>query len=192
MDNIYGYPNSYIPVSPGTIYPNTSTYQRSWQQYQSPQPTTATPQYSQTQPINSYMIWVQGESGAKAYVLPNNTTLPLWDSESQTIYIKSVDSSGKPSMTILDYVDRNAPEKNNDEEKVEYATKEQVTSLSEQFEYLSKQIATLSKFATKDQFDCLNGQLDNLSGQIDDIENRLLVFSKPQNTNGNNKRGGGK
>jgi len=68
---------------------------------------------------------VQGESGAKAYVLQNGSTLPLWDSEQQTIYIKSVDANGKPSMTILDYTERGADEqKVEDKKSVEYATKE--------------------------------------------------------------------
>ena len=54
------------------------------------------------QPINS-MIWVQGEAGAKSYLISPNTTVPLWDSEAQSIYLKTSDASGMPSMKILDY-----------------------------------------------------------------------------------------
>lgn len=61
------------------------------------------PQVSQN---SSPMIWVQGETGAKSYLLAPNTTLPLWDSENQTIYLKSADASGMPSMKILDYTIR--------------------------------------------------------------------------------------
>lgn len=68
------------------------------------------PQYSQQPQVqnsqNNPMIWVQGETGAKSYLLAPNTTLPLWDSERQTIYLKSTDASGMPSMKVLDYTIR--------------------------------------------------------------------------------------
>ena len=36
-----------------------------------------------------------------------NTSVTLWDSEAHTIYIKSANASGLPSMTIIDYTIRN-------------------------------------------------------------------------------------
>lgn len=61
----------------------------------------------QTAPAqNGPMIWVQGEASAKSYLLAPNTTLPLWDSENQVIYLKSTDASGMPSMKVLDYTIR--------------------------------------------------------------------------------------
>lgn len=52
----------------------------------------------------SAIIWVQGESGAKAYpVVPNNSVL-LMDSESSVFYIKSTDNSGMPlPLRIFEY-----------------------------------------------------------------------------------------
>ena len=52
------------------------------------------------------IIWVSGEAGAKAYLVAPNNTVQLWDSESQTIYLKSADASGMPSMKVLDYTIR--------------------------------------------------------------------------------------
>ena len=52
------------------------------------------------------IIWVQGEAGAKSYLVAPNTTVQLWDSENNVIYLKSADSSGLPSMRILDYTIR--------------------------------------------------------------------------------------
>lgn len=52
------------------------------------------------------IIWVQGEAGAKSYMVAPNTTVALWDSETQTIYLKSADASGMPSMRVLDYTIR--------------------------------------------------------------------------------------
>lgn len=86
----------------------------------------------QTTPTNG-MIWVQGESGAKSYLLAPNTTLPLWDSESQTIYLKTADASGMPSMKVLDYTIRenaNLPLQTPLSDKgKEYATKEELEAL---------------------------------------------------------------
>ena len=52
------------------------------------------------------IIWVQGEAGAKSYLVAPNTTVQLWDSENQVIYLKSADASGMPSMKIIDYTIR--------------------------------------------------------------------------------------
>lgn len=82
-----------------------ATYQPYYQQFQQPvfQPTQAAQQ-------NSGITWVQGEAGAKSYLVAPNTTVQLWDSENQVIYLKSADASGMPSMKVLDYTIRsNAP-----------------------------------------------------------------------------------
>lgn len=54
----------------------------------------------------SNLIWVQGESGAKSFLVAPNTTVQLWDSEAQVIYLKSADATGMPTMKILDYTVR--------------------------------------------------------------------------------------
>lgn len=53
-------------------------------------------------PTNS-RVWVQGEGGAKSYLVAPNTTQDLWDSERPVIYVKSADASGMPTMKIIDY-----------------------------------------------------------------------------------------
>ena len=74
--------------------------------YQMPQ-MQQVPQMPQQQ-SDSPFIWVQGEAGAKSYLIAPNKTIPLWDSEAQTIYLKSADASGMPSMKILDYTIRDS------------------------------------------------------------------------------------
>lgn len=60
--------------------------------------------YQQTkQQMNSNLIWVQGEAGAKSYMVAPNNTVQLWDSEAQRIYLKSADASGMPSIKTLEY-----------------------------------------------------------------------------------------
>lgn len=74
--------------------------------YATPYYYNPTAQANPTQPNNS-IIWVQGEAGAKSYLVAPNNTVQLWDSEANTIYLKSADASGMPSMKILDYKVRN-------------------------------------------------------------------------------------
>ena len=78
-------------------------------QFQQMQPTQMPGglQGTQMPPANqSGIIWVQGEAGAKSYLVAPNSTVQLWDSEKQTIYLKSADASGMPSMKTLDYTIR--------------------------------------------------------------------------------------
>lgn len=101
--------------------------------YQMPQIQQPMPQQPQQQ--NASMVWVQGEAGAKSYLLAPNYTLPLWDSEAQVIYLKSTDASGMPSMKILDYTIRdanNAPKTPLNDKEVEYVTKDELTAFKEE------------------------------------------------------------
>lgn len=61
------------------------------------------PQLPQSEPIK----WVQGEEGAKAYLVAAGNTVLLMDSENPTFYLKSTDMSGMPMpMKIFDYTER--------------------------------------------------------------------------------------
>lgn len=75
-----------------------------------PQQQAYVPQMPQAQPQqqSNGIIWVQGEAGAKSFMVAPNTTVQLWDSEDQVIYLKSADASGMPTMKILDYTIRQA------------------------------------------------------------------------------------
>ena len=57
---------------------------------------------------NSFVQWVQGENAAKSFPIAPNTSVPLFDSEANVIYIKSADASGMPSIKILDYTVRDS------------------------------------------------------------------------------------
>lgn len=91
------------------------------------------PNYQYQQPQNnSSLIWVSGEAGAKAYLVAPNTTVQLWDSEKNVVYIKSADASGMPSMKILDYTVRESEmtQKQTFTDKANnYATKDDIASL---------------------------------------------------------------
>lgn len=75
--------------------------------YYHPNQPSAYSTFQNVGPAQNGIIWVQGEAGAKSYLVAPNNTVQLWDSESQTIYLKSADASGMPSMKVLDYKIRN-------------------------------------------------------------------------------------
>lgn len=121
------------------------------------QPMYTYPQQVQQQPVsnNSSIIWVQGEAGAKSYLVAPNNTVQLWDSERQTIYLKSADASGMPSMKILDYTIRdnmpvNAPitpavaSDAKDKDSIMYATKDDVRALNERIASIRADIDNLT------------------------------------------------
>ena len=66
------------------------------------------PSQSQQQ-YNSGLIWVQGEAGAKSFILPPNTTVMLMDSENSVFYLKSSDASGMPlPLRVFEYAEKTA------------------------------------------------------------------------------------
>lgn len=108
---------------------------------------------------NNGIIWVQGEAGAKSYLVAPNTTVQLWDSESQTIFLKSADASGMPSMKILDYTIRNqAPvntpinaQASGPINSTDFATHAEIDALTAQIDALRTQVDKLTKGATANE-----------------------------------------
>lgn len=87
---------------------------------------------------NNGIIWVQGEAGAKSYLVAPNNTVQLWDSESQTIYLKSADASGMPSIKILDYKIREATDQKAPALTNSYVTRDELNAFEDE---IRKQIA---------------------------------------------------
>lgn len=56
-----------------------------------------------TQQPSSGLLWVQGESAAKSYLVTPNNTVLLMDSEAPRFYLKSVDMAGMPTMKTFEY-----------------------------------------------------------------------------------------
>ena len=124
-------------------------YPASYQQYYPTQfngyPTqmNVAPTQPTQQQINSNLIWVQGEAGAKSYLVAPNNTVQLWDSERQTIYLKSADASGMPSMRILDYTFRDVPQGSQMAQKpvgVDFPTRDEFNVLKGQIEAIREEL----------------------------------------------------
>lgn len=126
------------------------TYQQYYPQY--PQVQQQMPVQQQTQqtaqiqqPMNNSIIWVQGEAGAKSYLIAPNTTVQLWDSEAQTIYLKSADASGMPSIKTLDYTirDPGVPTQSLSLNENEFIRKDELNALKGQIQALEKEVNKL-------------------------------------------------
>ena len=121
MANNYYFPQGYQPMYP--TQPNAYPTQMN---VGNNQPNT-----------QSALTWVQGEGAAKSYLVAPGCTVALFDNESQTIYIKSADASGMPSMRVLDYTFRDStPQKANISAQSDYATKEDVSLIREEIDAL--------------------------------------------------------
>lgn len=119
--------NNYFPAGyqPAQIY------------YPQAQPAAQNQPQVQTQDQLSDIKWIQGEASAKSYLVAPNRTVTLWDTESQTIYIKSADASGMPTMKILDYTMRDSmPQARLSEAEGTFAKQSDVDYLKEQIDAL--------------------------------------------------------
>ena len=91
--------NNGFPISYQQMYPQYN-YVPQQQMIQQPQV---------VQQQDTGILWVQGEAGAKSWAVAPGKSVMLMDSESNTFYIKSSDTSGMPMpLRIFDYTERTA------------------------------------------------------------------------------------
>jgi hypothetical protein len=111
----------------------------------------AQPYQPQVQPTNDMMIWVLNENEATSYPVAPNNSVVLWDKSNPTIYVKSVNGQGVPSMRVLDFTERvaNAPK----------TATEHTCQCG-------------GKFATLEQFDGLQAKISELQGIIEDMQTK--------------------
>jgi hypothetical protein len=72
------------------------------------QPVQQMPMVQPTPIPSNDMIWVLSEVEAQSYPVAPNNSVTLWDKNNDTVYIKSVNMQGVPSMRVLDYTERTA------------------------------------------------------------------------------------
>lgn len=105
------------------------------------------------QPASNGILWVQGEEGAKAWLVAPGTTVMLMDSDGSSFYLKSADASGMPQpLRIFDYVERTpkapvtpaAPAEAPQIPSVEYVTREDFEALAKRYEALSTRAEELA------------------------------------------------
>lgn len=95
-------------------------------------------QQIQEQPVHGF-VYVQGIEGARAYHLPNGSEMPLFDNDSDTLYIKTVDQSGRMEIKVRDCIDHV------DQQPVsqEYATQGDVRAIYAEIDTLREAISSM-------------------------------------------------
>lgn len=103
----------------------------------------------QQNPINQGLLWVQGEGGAKSYLVAPNSTVLLMDSDAQRFYLKSADNAGMPSLRTFEYseIHQNAlqaPYGNEKDLDNKYVTREEYEGLKRQYADIMDRLQTLT------------------------------------------------
>lgn len=132
-------PYGYQPGYYGQAMPDQLTQLRQ-NAYQQPMMGQAAQQTQGTPSI----IWVQGEEGAKAYMVAAGNSVLLMDSENSAFYIKSTDASGMPlPLRVFDYKERTTaaktPPQTAQQPGVEFVTRAEFDALAARCAALEKQ-----------------------------------------------------
>lgn len=73
------------------------------------------------------LVWVQGEAGAKSYLVAPGATVLLMDSEGSRFYLKTADASGVPlPLRVFEYTELGK------QEPVMYVTKDEFEKFKEE------------------------------------------------------------
>ena len=166
-----GFPATYQPVYYPPQYQPQPIQQVMPQQVQQPSPTPV-PAPQQT---NTSIIWVQGETGAKSHLVAPNTTVPLWDSESQRIFLKSADAAGMPSMKILTYTIEEVP-------SIAASAQRAVNAPVKGAEPEGGFIAKEEQEALKRQLEALKKDLDTVHGEMEAFKSDLYGIAGKKTT----------
>ena len=110
----------------------------------------------QGQPTNDF-LWVLNENEATSYPVAQNNTVTLWDKNLPTIYIKSVNAHGVPSMRVLDFVERTSTN----------STPPVGTAFN-----------STNNFVTIDSFNALKGDVEALRCKLDELNAKPVAKSK--------------
>ena len=132
-------------------------------QYQQPIMQQPMVHQMQTPTQTNDMIWVLNENEATSYPVAPNNSVVLWDKNNPTIYVKSVNAQGMPSMRILDFTERNTDTSN----LPVNAPKTHECTCGD-------------KYATKEQINVLKAKLDDLTAKYEELAHP--VVEKPKTT----------
>lgn len=150
----------YAPFYRPTYYDPVQQSQMGQYNPQYQQPMTKPMQNAQMpmqgQPTNDF-LWVLNENEATSYpVAPNNTVI-LWDKNLPTVYIKSVNAQGVPSMRVLDFTERTA---------------------TAQKQPVSGPFGSANNFVTIDSFNALEAKFAALEGKVDELRPKASAKTK--------------
>ena len=142
-------PTYYDPVQQNPMGQFNQQYQQ-----QMNQPIQQAPMQGQ---LTNDFLWVLNENEATSYPVAPNNTVTLWDKNLPTIYIKSVNAQGVPSMRILDFTERAAT-----------ASKTPSTA----------SFNSPNNFVTLDSFNALEAKFEALESKVDELRPKASAKTK--------------
>lgn len=149
MQGFPAYQNAYIPPYQDRLAQLQNQYQQVI-----PQMPAQVPQQS-----NQGLLWVQGEAGAKSYLVAPNTTVLLMDADAQRFYIKSTDPSGIPSLRTFEFTE------------VPPTHLQTVQQASENLD---------DKYVTRKEFEGVQAQYEEILDKITLIQNNIQTSNLPK------------
>lgn len=149
MQGFPAYQNAYIPPYQDRLAQLQNQYQQVI-----PQMPAQVPQQS-----NQGLLWVQGEAGAKSYLVAPNTTVLLMDADAQRFYIKSTDPSGIPSLRTFEFTE------------VPQTHLQAVQQVSGNLD---------DKYVTRKEFEGVQAQYEEILDKITLIQNNIQTSNPPK------------
>lgn len=139
--------------------------------------------YTNPLPLNNQIIFVQGETGAKAYQIPNNTTILLMSSESNEFFIKTTDSSGFPTIRKFTFQEHpNQEQQNQEQQKKQCSCNCQSSNFvtQEEFNNFKKEILNFYESNLSNGKPAIGNKKSN-----DGYNDKKLIKRNDTKTNGN-------
>lgn len=111
------------------MYGNPSYYQPAWQQPSNPYTDRLAQMQmaSQPQPVRDGLIRVTGMDGARAYQMPPNSAVALFDGSQDVFYVKTTDGAGFPTIRAYAF----APVQDQSQPQADYVTRAEFDELKE-------------------------------------------------------------
>lgn len=147
-------------------FPYYQTYQPQYPQYF---PNNYQPMQQPQQTYNpvanqSGIIWVSGDQEASLYPIAPNNAVALWARDGKTIYLKSADATGKPSMKVYDLVERaeaaSDASMDADGKQTAYATKDELKAVVDAVRGIDSFVSSI-----KTDVDKMSGDLYGIAGK---------------------------
>lgn len=179
--NPYSYNYGYYPVAQ-PIVQQPMVYPQQQMVEQSQQNLNVQPKQTNIDSMDSYMIWVQGKAGAQSYPVARGTTIPLFDSEGDFIYIKSVDANGVPLPLVTKVlsdppveVKAEVVESKSQIDMSDYVTKETYDGLKKKFNDLEMRLLELETKPTSSFNSTFTGNTFNNTKEEGKNENKFTL-----------------
>lgn len=114
-----------------------------------------------TQPTQISNVWIYNESEVSGYPVAPNNAVRFWIANKPMFYEKSADATGKPTVKVFDYKERDmSASEPAQEQTVEYATKNDLSAVVGVVNGFDELISGI-----KSDVDAMKGDLWGIAGQ---------------------------